>query len=300
MNDHAGIGSIGLYTNLDRIASGLAGLGIGPADPIAPEQLFPLDQWHYHGTAAIHATADALGLSPASRVLEIGSGIGGPARYLAHTVGCHVTALELQPEVHAIAADLTRRCGLDGRVTHLCGDALSHPIPDASFDAVVSWLAVLHIPDRPRLLARLAKALHSGGGCAIEDFSMRVAFAAQDLRDLREIVFGITVTSIEDYVHDLAAAGFIDIAATDMTEHWLPFVTQRLKTWRENHTAYARAHGEAAYAAQERFYAAVARLFEGGSLGGVRVVAHVPSRIHHRGTEDTEGSSCGGAAGLDC
>jgi sarcosine/dimethylglycine N-methyltransferase len=276
MNDQAGIGSIGLYTNLDRIASGLAGLGIGPADPIAPEQLFPLDQWHYHGTAAIRAAADALGLGPESRVLEIGSGIGGPARYLAHAVGCAVTALELQPRVHVIAADLTRRCGLEGRVTHLCGDALSYPFPDASFDAVVSWLAVLHIPDRPRLLSRLARALCPGGRYYSEDFAMRAPFAPRDLRDLREIVFGITVTSIEEYVSDLGNAGFIGIVATDMTEPWLPFVTERLKAWRENRAAYARAHGEAAYAEQERFYAAVARLFEGGSLGGVRVVAHVP------------------------
>jgi cyclopropane fatty-acyl-phospholipid synthase-like methyltransferase len=277
MNDRAGIGSIGLYTNLDRIASGLAGLGIGPADPIAPEQLFPLDQWHYHGTAAIDAAAKALVLGPKSRVLEIGSGIGGPARYLAHAVGCHVTALELQPEVHAIAADLTRRCGLDGRVAHVCGDALSHPLPDAGFDAAVSWLAVLHIPDRARLLARIAQALRPGGGCAIEDFSMRAPFAPHDLRDLREIVFGITVTGIADYVRDLEAAGFVDIAATDMTEDWTPFVTQRLKAWRENHAAYARAHGKAAYVAQETFFAAVARLFESGSLGGVRLVARVPT-----------------------
>ena len=276
MNDQAGIGSIGLYTNLDRIASGLAGLGIGPADPITPEQLFPLDQWHYHGTAAIRAAAETLGLGPESQVLEIGSGIGGPARYLAYTVGCPVAALELQPQVHAIAADLTRRCGLDGRVTHLCGDALSYPFPDASFDAIVSWLAVLHIPDRPRLLARLARALRPGGRCYSEDFAMRAPFAPRDLRDLREIVFGITVTSIEEYVHDLEVAGFIGIEATDMTEQWLPFVTHRLKAWRQNRAAYAGAHGEAAYAAQERFYAAVARLFEGGSLGGVRVVAHVP------------------------
>jgi len=82
-------------------------------------------------------------------------------------------------------------------------------------------------------------------------------------------------------VRDLEAAGFTGIAATDMTGDWLPFVTQRLKAWRENHSAYAAVHGEAAYIAQERFYAAVARLFESGSLGGVRVVAHVPSGIHH-------------------
>jgi len=276
MNDAAAISSIGLYTNLDRIANGLAVLGIGPADPIAPEQLFPLDQWHYHGTVAIDAAAKALGLGPASRVLEIGSGIGGPARYLAHAVGCHVTALELQPQVHAIAADLTRRCGLAQRITHLCGDALSYPLPDATFDAAVSWLAFLHIPDRPRLLARLARTLRPGGGCYIEDFSMRAPFAARDLRDMREIVFGITVTSTEDYVRDLSAAGFTGIAATDMTGDWTPFVTARLAAWRANHAAYARVHGESAYAAQETFYAAVARLFDSGSLGGVRLVARVP------------------------
>ncbi|MGH7124187.1 MAG: class I SAM-dependent methyltransferase [Stellaceae bacterium] len=276
MNDDAGIGSIGLYTNLDRIANGLASLGIGPADSLSPEQLFPLDQWHYHGTAAIDAAAAALGLGPESRVLEVGSGIGGPARYLAHAIGCRVSALELQPKVHAIAADLTRRCGLDGRVTHLCGDALSYPLPPAGFDAAVSWLAVLHISDRPRLLTRIARALRPGGGCCLEDFSIRAPLEAADLRDLRDIVFGITVTSTEAYVADLGAAGFADIECTDMTNEWTPFVTARLQAWRANRGAYARAHGEAAYAAQDRFYAAVARLFESGRLGGVRVVAHAP------------------------
>ena len=82
---------------------------------------------------------------------------------------------------------------------------------------------------------------------------------------------------IADYVRDLEAVGFIDIVATDMTDDWTPFVTQRLTAWRENHAAYARAHGEAAYVAQETFFAAVARLFESGSLGGVRLVARVPT-----------------------
>ncbi|HVM81150.1 MAG TPA: methyltransferase domain-containing protein [Stellaceae bacterium] len=272
----AAIGSAGLYSNLDRIAKGLAALGIGAGDPIAPEQLFPLDQWHYHGTAAIDAAARALGLGPASRAFEIGSGIGGPARYLAHTVGCHVTALELQPKVHAIAADLTRRCGLGGRVAHLCGDALSYPLPDGEFDAALSWLAFLHIPERPRLLARIARALRPGGGCYVEDFCMRAPFSEEGLHDLRDIVFAVTVTSIDDYVRDLRAAGFVAIDAKDMTAGWASFVTARLAAWRASGAAHRAVQGEEAYLAQETFYAAVARLFESGSLGGVRLVARVP------------------------
>jgi sarcosine/dimethylglycine N-methyltransferase len=276
VTDATAIAAMPLYTQLERIDRGLAALGIGPGDPISPEQLFGLDQWHYHGTDAIRAAADHFRLGPASRVLDIGSGIGGPARFLAHTTGCHVTALELQPNLNEIAVGLTRRCGLGERVTHLCGDALVHPLPDATFDAVVSWLAVLHIPDRPRLLARMARMLRPGGGCYIEDLCMRAPFGAEDLHDLQEIVFGTTVTSIDDYATDARAAGFVDVVATDLTSDWAPFAAVRLVAWRKNHAAYAQTHGEAAYAAQELFYTVIARLYDSGSLGGVRLVASVP------------------------
>jgi len=275
MVDNSAIGSMPLYTELERIDKGLAALGIGPRDSIRADQLFPLDQWHYHGTDAIRAAAEMLRLGPGSRVLDIGAGIGGPARYLAHTTGCHVTALELQPKLDAIGADLTRRCGLTGRVSHLCGDALSYAFAPAEFDTAVTWLAVLHISDRPHLCARIASALRSGGAFYIEDLCMRAPFAKDDLRDLREVVFGITVTSIRDYVADLRSAGFADIVATDLTSDWAPYAPARLAAWRENHASYATVHGEGAYAAQERFYAVIARLYNSGSLGGVRLVARL-------------------------
>src|SRR3954452_15818952 len=81
MSDDASIRLMPLYTHLERIESGLAAQGIGPRDAIPPERLFRLDQWHCHGTEAICAAAEQLGLGPGSRVLDVGSGIGGLARY---------------------------------------------------------------------------------------------------------------------------------------------------------------------------------------------------------------------------
>jgi cyclopropane fatty-acyl-phospholipid synthase-like methyltransferase len=276
MSNELPIKSMPLYTNLDRVSRGLADIGVGPEDPIRPEQLFPLDQWHYHGTEAIHLAAKTLGLGPGSRVLDIGSGVGGPARYLAHTTGCHVTALELQPDLHTIAVDLTRRCGLSQHVTHVCGDALTYPLPEAAFDAVVSWLAILHVSNRRGLCQRGAKALRAGGACYIEDLCRRAPFTSNDLEDLRQVVFGVTVTSIDDYAADLLSAGFAEVITTDLTSDWAPYAAERLTAWRAGHADYARIHGEGAYAAQETFYAVIARLYAGGSLGGVRLVGRVP------------------------
>jgi sarcosine/dimethylglycine N-methyltransferase len=279
MAGDAPIDAMPLYTHLDRVERGLAAAGINPGDPIRPEQLFPLDQWHYHGTEAIAAAASWLRLGPHSRVMEIGSGIGGPARFLAHTTGCHVTAIELQPSLDALGRDLTARCGLTGRVTHLCGDALTVPLPDAAFDAVVSLLAIVHIPDRPHLLARAARSLRPGGGCYIEDLCMRAPFAGADARDLRNVVYGLTATTIEDYAADLRLAGFADVRATDLTPDWAPFAKTRLATWRQDRETYSRTHGEGAYAAQQHFYAVIDRLYDSGSLGGVRLTGRMPGAV---------------------
>jgi hypothetical protein len=96
---------------------------------------------------------------------------------------------------------------------------------------------------------------------------------------VRDVVFGISMTSIEDYAKDLRAAGFVDIETTDLTGDWSPYAAERLKKWRADQNAYASVHGDGAYAAQEKFYAIIAHLYESGSLGGVRLIAKVPDTV---------------------
>jgi cyclopropane fatty-acyl-phospholipid synthase-like methyltransferase len=265
-----------LYMDIHRINNELAELGIAPDQPLAPEQLFPFDQFHYLGTDAVRAAAGIIGLGRASRVLEVGSGLGGPARYLAHTVGCHVTALELQEELHALAATLTRRCGLESHVTHIRGDALTYPLTDHAFDAVVSWLAIHHIRARPRLLARLAATLRPGGRIYIEDLVVRAPFSPGDASVVRQMLYGETVTSVGDYVADAIKAGFVDIETTDMTPAWTVFCHGRAAAFVAGRDWQERVHGVEIAARLETFFSTVHRLFASGSLGGVRIVARRP------------------------
>lgn len=276
MNDSSDLQSVPLYTHVGRIARGLAARGIGPEDAIPPEQLFALDQWHYHGIDAIRDAAAFLALGPVSEVLDIGAGVGGPARYLAHATGCRVTALEMQPELHRVGLDLTCRCDLADRVTHLCGDARTYPLASDTFDATISFLAILHVDDRPRLLGKMSNALRSGGRCYIEDLCQRAPWAPDDLRDLRTIVHGVTVTSIQDYADDLRRAGLVDVVATDLTDDWAPFAAERLEAWRGGRAGYEAVHGEGAWAAQDLFYSTIDRLYRNGSLGGVRLTGRCP------------------------
>jgi sarcosine/dimethylglycine N-methyltransferase len=275
MQEQNPIESMPLYVNVGRIHNELAALGIGADEALTPAHVFPFDQYHFHGTDAVQVAADLVGLGAASRVLGVGSGLGGPARYLASTLGCHVTALELQRGLHALATRLTARWGLGQRITHVCGDARTAVWPEATFDAVVSWLALHHIPERPRLLARLARMLRRGGQCSIEDLCQRAPFAASDLPDVRHTLFGVTLTSIADYVRDLHEAGFTKVTATDLSDDWAAFCGARAAAWRADRTQHVRVHGEPIYTRLDTFYAVVLRLFGSGSLGGIRVVARV-------------------------
>ena len=80
MND---IKSMKLYTHIDRVFNELAEMGIGESDSLTESELCRFDQLHYHGTEALDVAAKMIGARPEQYWIEIGSGIGGPARYLA-------------------------------------------------------------------------------------------------------------------------------------------------------------------------------------------------------------------------
>ena len=93
---------------LDRILAGLREAGKDPGAPTV-DDLAPADEFHSLGRVATKDLAELAALKPGTRVLDVGSGLGGPARFLAATYGCDVTGVDLMPEFCAVASELSRR-----------------------------------------------------------------------------------------------------------------------------------------------------------------------------------------------
>ena len=274
MNDlSADIKSMKLYHHVDRVVNELRELGKDETGPLLVDELTAFDQLHYHGTEAVDEAIRAANIDEGSSVLEIGSGLGGPARYLASVTGAEVTALELQEDHHLIASTLTERCGLDDRVKHLCGDFLTHHWDGAQFQAIVSWLALYHIPQRDVLLERCRSLLEDGGFVYAEDLCERRPFDDLEREELATDLFVNYLPSRDQYRLDLIDAGFEPILFEDMSDDWAVFTRDRLNSYLEHRDRHLRVHGEEVFETMCAFYDTMVRLFSGGKLGGLRVVA---------------------------
>jgi cyclopropane fatty-acyl-phospholipid synthase-like methyltransferase len=262
-----------LYSEVERIYNDLEAAGIGRSGPLKVSDLSAFDQYHYHGTVAVDQAIEALGLSAQSRVADIGSGIGGPARYIAEKTGCRVIAVELQPDLNRLAEELTARCGLSGQITHVCGDVLQVPIEAGAYDAAVSWLALYHIADHQALLAKIHGALKPSGGLYAEDICSRGPFTAEEQELVSVKLFGQYMPGIARYRQDLEVAGFAEIDIEDMSDDWARFTQGRMIAFEQDREKHLAVHGAATVANLEEFYGTVDRLFQGGNLGGLRVHA---------------------------
>jgi MPBQ/MSBQ methyltransferase len=138
-------------------------------DPVAlnVDDLAPLDEFHALGRAASSALAELAEVQPGERVLDVGAGIGGPARFLAARYGAQVTALDATDRFCRAAELLTRGAGLADRVHIVCGDALALPFPDHSFDVAWTQALIQNVSDKEQLVAELARIVRPGGRVAM-------------------------------------------------------------------------------------------------------------------------------------
>jgi ubiquinone/menaquinone biosynthesis C-methylase UbiE len=258
--------------NARQILDAVAARGIAP-DAITEAVLQRHDQDHYGGTAATDRLITEAAVRAEDVVLDVCSGMGGPARYLAWKTGCDVTGLDLTASRVEGASELTRIAGLSDFVRFVHGNALDMPFQDASFTLAIAQESFAHIPDKPRLLDECARVLEPGGRLVFSDILHQGNLSEHDAQRLLE---GMTFSEIETadgYAALLSARGLAVVRMLDLTEEWTRILIERHAMYRSLEFQTVARLGREHFERYDRAYGHFVGLYQSGVLAGALIHA---------------------------
>ena len=152
----------------DRIADSLTRAG-KDLSTLSTADLASIDEFHVRGRPATLEIAEQMDLAENSHVLDIGSGLGGPARTLAETYNCSVTGIDLTREFCTTAQTLSEWVGLGSKTSFVQGDATNLAFEDDSFDAAMTIHVAMNIAAKDQVYGTAKRVLKDGGIFAIYD-----------------------------------------------------------------------------------------------------------------------------------
>jgi len=247
--------------------------------PVSYQSLQPYDLNSYCQPDSLDQLAHITALTAGQHVLNLGSSVGGPARYLAGKYGVNVLAVEWQADLHTTATELSTRCeaSMSGKVTHVGADMLTllPSLAADKFNVIYSALTILHVrqSDRAALFQHCHRTLQPRGYLYTEDWYARGELSAIERSMLRDQVYCQYLPSREQYVADVNGSGLVVERCEELTEQWVEWVRGRQGRWVEGKERLVGVHGVELYERLLRFYEVIVRLMEGGHVGGVRIVA---------------------------
>ena len=153
---------------VSRIVSALADAGFDTND-LEPNVFAGADEFHIGGHKGSEYVAKALDIEPGQRLLDIGSGIGGPARFIANTLDVTVEGIDLTPEFVEAAVEITEMVGMTEQVSFQVGSATSIPFDDDTFDASTMLHVGMNIPDKGLLFSEMARVTKHDGSIVVYD-----------------------------------------------------------------------------------------------------------------------------------
>lgn len=214
----------------EAIAAGLRRAG-KDLDSLTTADLATVDEFHVRGRKATLELAEKMNLSQRSRVLDIGSGLGGPARTLAETYGCHVTGVDLTQAFCDAAVAMSDWVNLDKRVVFQRGDATKLSFADNQFDAAMTIHVAMNIPAKDKAYEEARRVVKPGGIFAVYDILQgeggEVLFPVPWARE-PSISHLVTPDAMESL---LAGAGFRILEVHDSTsesQSWFESMTARM------------------------------------------------------------------------
>lgn len=200
---------------------------------LKPQDLSGVDEFHIRGREATLELAEQMGLTAGARVLDIGSGLGGPARTVAQTYDCHVTGVDLTQAYCEAATAISAWFGLDDNTDFIAADATDLPLDDDAFDAAMTIHAAMNIPDKPAMFREARRVLKPGRMFAVYDVLQGeggdVIFPVPWARDPSISA----LATPDDMLKLLDDAGFAVETSADSTsksQAWFEAMAERLRT----------------------------------------------------------------------
>lgn len=194
---------------------------------LTADDLHLVDQFHLRGRIAAEEFLDRLDIAAGERVLDVGCGIGGPARLAAARYGARVSGIDLTAEFCACAERLNAFVGLADRIEIRQGDALAMPYEDACFDVVFTQHVAMNIFEKPALYREIARVLRPGGRFGLYDIvegsgepvHMPVPWASDPAHS--------HLASAERVLEAVVAAGFEPVVWEDLSETVAEFMDRQ-------------------------------------------------------------------------
>jgi ubiquinone/menaquinone biosynthesis C-methylase UbiE len=242
---------------------------------LSEDTLQSYDQDHFGGVGSNDELAQLAGLDEDCHVLDVCSGMGGPARYLAHTYGCRVTGIDLTASRVEGAIRLTEMTDLADRVVFQCADALNNPYPDQTFDVVISQEAFCHIPDKARLIGECTRVLKEGGTIAFTDILAKNHLDASTRERLRAEMMMADLETESGYRQLLEQNGCTVLKVQDLSDYWAEILVARHTMYRSLKDQTVARFGAANFKKWDDAYGHFVGLYKTGELGGGRFFARL-------------------------
>ena len=243
-------------------------------EELVPSDLFPYDQDHYGGLQAVKELAEKAGLSGNSNVLDVCSGMGGPARYIADRYGCRVVGLDINKTRSLSAARLTRWVGLENRVSFVCGNASIMPLAKSAFTHLVSQEAFLHVADKKALFRNCRDVLRPEGRMVFTDWVASPNLSDHERSFLRDGMAALGVHTEGEYQNYIIRAGVDSIETENLSDWWARILPERFKMYQSKSKEAGDTFGLNRFKEFIEAYGNFVRLIEAGKLGGMRFTAY--------------------------